>query len=61
MRWCFERMKAAGMIPFAKSTSPEQGWALNIESTMYGVTRNPWQIGTANFGLGTLSFEFASV
>ena len=39
-----ERMKAAGMIPFAKSTSPEQGWALNTESTMYGVTRSPWHL-----------------
>lgn len=39
-----ERMKAAGMIPFAKSTSPEQGWALNTESSLHGVTRSPWQL-----------------
>ena len=39
-----ERIKAAGMIPFAKSTSPEQGWALNTESTLHGITRNPWQL-----------------
>ena len=39
-----ERMKAAGMIPFAKSTSPEQGWALNTESSLHGVTRSPWSL-----------------
>ncbi len=39
-----ERMKAAGMIPFAKSTSPEQGWALNTESSLHGVTRSPWHL-----------------
>ena len=38
------RMKAAGMVPFAKATSPEQGWALNTESSMFGVTRNPWAL-----------------
>jgi amidase len=36
------RMKAAGMIPFAKTTSPEIGWALSTESTMFGITRNPY-------------------
>lgn len=39
-----ERMKAAGMIPFGKSTSPENGWALNTESRMHGVTRSPWHL-----------------
>ena len=39
-----ERMKAAGMIPFGKSTSPENGWALNTESSLYGVTRSPWHL-----------------
>ena len=39
-----ERMKAAGMIPFGKSTSPENGWALNTESSLHGVTRSPWHL-----------------
>ena len=38
------RMKAAGMLPFAKATSPEQGWALSTESSMHGITRNPWDL-----------------
>lgn len=36
------RLKAAGMIPFGKSTSPEQGWCLATESSLHGVTRSPW-------------------
>ncbi len=39
-----ERIKAAGIIPFAKSTSPEQGWALNTESSLHGITRSPWHL-----------------
>jgi len=38
------RMKAAGMIPFGKSTSPENGWALSTESSLHGVTRSPWHL-----------------
>lgn len=38
------RMKAAGMIPFGKSTSPEQGWALATESALHGITRSPWNL-----------------
>jgi len=38
------RMKAAGMVPFGKSTSPEQGWALSTESTLHGITRSPWDL-----------------
>lgn len=37
-----QRLKAAGAVPFAKSTSPENGWMLATESTMFGVTRSPW-------------------
>lgn len=36
------RLKAAGLVPFGKTTSPEQGWNLSTESTLHGVTRNPW-------------------
>ena len=35
-------LKAAGMVPFGKATSPEQGWCLATESTLHGITRNPW-------------------
>lgn len=38
------RLKAAGMIPFAKTTSPEIGWAISTESKMYGITRSPWNL-----------------
>lgn len=38
------RIKAAGMLPFAKSTSPEQGWMLATESSLHGVTRSPWNL-----------------
>ncbi|MGE3846542.1 MAG: amidase [Gammaproteobacteria bacterium] len=38
------RMKAAGLIPFGKTTSPEQGWALATESSLHGVTRSPWHL-----------------
>ena len=38
------RLKSAGAIPFAKSTSPENGWALSTESTLHGITRNPWNL-----------------
>ncbi|MGD9603679.1 MAG: amidase [Gammaproteobacteria bacterium] len=36
------RLKAAGMVPFGKSTSPENGWKLATESTLFGITRSPW-------------------
>ena len=36
------RLKGAGMIPFGKSTSPEQGWCLATESSLHGITRSPW-------------------
>ncbi|MGE0483366.1 MAG: amidase [Gammaproteobacteria bacterium] len=36
------RLKAAGAVPFGKSTSPEQGWCLATESSLHGVTRSPW-------------------
>lgn len=38
------RIKAAGMVPFGKTTSPEQGWALSTESSMHGITRSPWDL-----------------
>ena len=38
------RIKAAGMLPFGKSTSPEQGWMLATESSLHGITRSPWNL-----------------
>jgi len=38
------RIKAAGMIPIGKSTSPENGWALSTESSLHGITRSPWDL-----------------
>ena len=38
------RLKAAGIIPFGKSTSPENGWKLATESALFGITRNPWDL-----------------
>ena len=35
------RLKGAGMVPFGKSTSPEQGWCLATESSLHGITRSP--------------------
>ncbi|MGH8597021.1 MAG: amidase, partial [Gammaproteobacteria bacterium] len=36
------RLKTAGLNPFGKTTSPEQGWALSTESELHGITCNPW-------------------
>ena len=38
------RLKAAGMVPFGKSTSPENGWKLATESILFGITRCPWNL-----------------
>ena len=38
------RLKNAGMVPFAKSTSPENGWMLATESSLHGITRNPFNL-----------------
>ena len=44
------RLKAAGMVLFGKSTSPEQGWCLATESSLHGVTRNPWDVARSPGG-----------
>jgi amidase len=36
------RLKAAGAVLFGKSTSPENGWSLATESSLHGVTKNPF-------------------
>src|SRR5208283_5338802 len=37
-----ERYKRAGLVIFAKSTSPEFGLTYTTESKAFGLTRNPW-------------------
>jgi len=39
-----KRIRASGMIPFGKATSPEIGWAISTESKMHGITRSPWNL-----------------
>ncbi|HSH90949.1 MAG TPA: amidase [Ramlibacter sp.] len=38
-----ERMKAAGAIPIARTNLPDMGLRMATESTLHGVTRNPWR------------------
>jgi amidase len=39
------RWKRAGLNPLARTTSPEFGFTMITESTLNGVTRNPWSAG----------------
>jgi Asp-tRNA(Asn)/Glu-tRNA(Gln) amidotransferase A subunit family amidase len=39
------RYKRAGLVIFGKSASPEFGLSTSTESTLFGVTRNPWKDG----------------
>ena len=38
------RYKRAGLVIFAKSTTPELGLAFTTESKAFGLTRNPWDL-----------------
>lgn len=38
------RYRAAGLVLFARSTSPEFGLTLSTESSLWGATRNPWNL-----------------
>ena len=38
------RYKRAGLVIFAKSTSPELGLTYTTESQAFGATRNPWNL-----------------
>ena len=38
------RAKAAGMVVFGKTATPEFGLTVSTESTLFGLTRNPWNL-----------------
>lgn len=37
-----ERMRAAGAIPVGRTNMPDMGLRVHTDSTLYGLTRNPW-------------------
>jgi amidase len=37
-----ERMRAAGAIPFARTNLPDFGLRVHTDSSLHGLTRNPW-------------------
>lgn len=39
-----ERFRKAGLVFFGATTTPEFGLTLTTESTLYGQTRNPWDV-----------------
>jgi amidase len=39
-----ERMRAAGAIPFARTNLPDFGLRVHTESSLRGLTRNPWNL-----------------
>ena len=40
-----ERMKAAGAIPIARTNMPDMGLRLHTDNALFGLTRNPWNLG----------------
>jgi amidase len=38
-----ERLKAAGAIPIGRTNLPDMGLRMATESTLHGITRNPWK------------------
>ena len=45
-----KRYKAAGLVIFAQTTSPEFGLTTSTESALYGQTRNPWDTARTSGG-----------
>ena len=39
-----ERMRTAGAIPIARTNLPDMGLRMVTESSLYGITRNPWNL-----------------
>ncbi len=44
------RLKAAGLVIFGKTTTPELGLAASTETTLTGDTRNPWDLSRSSGG-----------
>ena len=44
------RMRKSGLIPLGNTHVPPLGWSLSSESAMYGVTKNPWNLGVSAGG-----------
>lgn len=44
------RYRAAGLVTFGKSASPEFGRTATTESTLHGITRNPWNTAYSSGG-----------
>jgi amidase len=40
-----QRVRRAGLVPLARTTTPEFGFTMQTESTLTGITRNPWSLG----------------
>ena len=40
-----ERMRAAGAIPIARTNLPDMALRLHTNSSLHGLTRNPWHPG----------------
>ena len=48
-----ERMRAAGAIPIARTNLPDMALRLHTNSSLHGLTRNPWHPGcTAGGSIG---------
>lgn len=45
-----QRYRAAGLVCFGKSASPEMGRTVTTESTLHGITRNPWNTDFSSGG-----------
>ncbi len=45
-----ERMKAAGAIPIGRTNCPDMALRVSTDSSLYGLTRNPWHLGRTTGG-----------
>lgn len=45
-----ERMRAAGAFPFARTNLPDFGLRVHTDSSLHGLTRNPWNPGVTAGG-----------
>jgi len=45
-----ERMRQAGAIPIARTNLPDMALRMHTDSSLYGLTRNPWNLGAPASG-----------